>query len=293
MGKYIQECVRIRQSGTSEAQRNLAKLMMNAVFGKSMQQVRGRASYKIVSSEEKFKKSVNNPTFKRTVRLDNDIHLVEKSTPSVLLNQPIFVGQAVLDLSKVHMFAFWYDTLIPEFGRENIKLLGSDTDSVFFEVTGNKNVYDNITGNLAPQMDLANYPPEMGQDKTNDTLLGFFKDELACNPRKNLPMRMITEFVGLRAKVYAFESCELDTGKSCSTKKVLKGLKPNGIEFENYKRALFSGVEQYAINHGIRSFKRQNRLIKQKKKSLSSVYDKRIVCENLIDTHAYGYNPVK
>jgi hypothetical protein len=293
MGAYIKECVRIRQSGTSEAQRNLAKLLMNATFGKSMQQVRGRASYKIVSTETSFKKAVNNSSFKRTVRLDDDIHLVESSSSSVCLNQPIFVGQAILDLSKVHMFSFWYDTLIPEFGRENLTLLGSDTDSLIFEVKGVENVYDRITGSLAPHMDLANSPKEMGQDMKNDTLLGFFKDELACNSRKKLPMRTITEFVGLRAKVYAFESCEIDTGKSCQTKKILKGLKPTLLFFENYKRALFSGVEQYTVNHSIRSFKRQNRLIKQNKKSLSSVYDKRIVCKNLINTHAYGYNPVK
>ena len=51
----------------------------------------------------------------------------------IYMNKPIYLGQAILDISKALMYEFWYDYLLPMYG-ENIKLCYMDTDSFIIYV---------------------------------------------------------------------------------------------------------------------------------------------------------------
>ena len=51
----------------------------------------------------------------------------------VYMNKPVYIGQAVLDISKMLMYEFWYDYLEPKYG-DKIKLCYMDTDSFIFYV---------------------------------------------------------------------------------------------------------------------------------------------------------------
>ena len=44
------------------------------------------------------------------------------------MNKPVYLGQAILDLSKLIMYEFHYDYMIPKY-EDNIKLSYMDTDS--------------------------------------------------------------------------------------------------------------------------------------------------------------------
>ena len=44
------------------------------------------------------------------------------------MNKPIYTGSAILELSKLHMYNFFYEVLKPKYG-ENIELGYTDTDS--------------------------------------------------------------------------------------------------------------------------------------------------------------------
>jgi hypothetical protein len=55
----------------------------------------------------------------------------------VLLNKPIYIGQAVLDLSKLVMYKLRYESMEKyekQFGG-SIRIAGGDTDSFFLEVS--------------------------------------------------------------------------------------------------------------------------------------------------------------
>ena len=52
---------------------------------------------------------------------------------NVYLNKPVFVGQSILDLSKLHMFKFYYEYLLPKYGK-NMTNLMTDTDSLVLEI---------------------------------------------------------------------------------------------------------------------------------------------------------------
>ena len=43
-----------------------------------------------------------------------------------------------MELVKLHMFHFYYDMVIPHWGRDNVKLLMTDTDSLTLEIKTEK-----------------------------------------------------------------------------------------------------------------------------------------------------------
>ena len=118
------------------------------------------------------------------------------------MNKPVYLGQAMLDISKMLMYEFWYDYLKPMYG-DNIILCHMDTDSFVIYVKTDDFCKD-IRNDINKWFDKSNYskdinrPLEKGKNKK---VIGKFKDELGG--------RVISEFCALRAKTYAYR---LDDG---------------------------------------------------------------------------------
>ena len=102
--------------------------MNNAVFGKFLQNVRTQRDIKLVTDEKYFKKQVAKPNFKSAKIFDENLVSVELGKLEVVLNRPIYVGFAILDLSKVLMYRHFYEYYKPKYG-ENVELPYMDTDS--------------------------------------------------------------------------------------------------------------------------------------------------------------------
>ena len=49
----------------------------------------------------------------------------------VVMNKPVYLGQAILDLSKIIMYEFHYDYMVPKYG-ENLTLCYVDTDLLVY-----------------------------------------------------------------------------------------------------------------------------------------------------------------
>jgi hypothetical protein len=100
----------------------------------------------------------------------------------------------------------------------------------------------------------------------------------------------ILQFVGLRAKAYAF--LQETNGEIVESKK-LKGIKKNivkkKIHFQHYKDCLLSGHDHYARMVTFRSKLHVVDTVEQIKKSLSRFDDKRFILDDGISTRAYGH----
>ena len=107
--------------------------MNNAVFGKTMEDVRSHMDFEIVDNIKRLEKCLNNPTMKNRHFINDTLVGIEKMKPVVLLNKPIYVGMSILDLSKLHMYKFYYDVLKTKY-NEKIKLAYTDTDSFVIHV---------------------------------------------------------------------------------------------------------------------------------------------------------------
>src|SRR5437773_4628040 len=127
-----------RSVATSDFEKDLYKLLNNALFGKTMENVRGRKDFRLRTSEHQMLMDTSKPQYLRSHEFSEDLILNELVNLEVKLDKPIFIGQAVLDLSKLVMYSLRYRQL-PLYEREfggKISVIGGDTDSLFCYVEG-------------------------------------------------------------------------------------------------------------------------------------------------------------
>ena len=132
----------------------------------------------------------------------------------VCFNKPIYVGQAILDLSKTLMFDFHYNYIRKKY-RNKAELLFTDTDSLMYHIEAD-DFYKDIAPDVKKRLDTSDYPEKHKsgiETGVNKKVIGKLKDEVAG--------LQITHFVGLRPKLYSFktEESENDVKKSKRNKK--------------------------------------------------------------------------
>ena len=117
----------------NEFEKNFFKLMHNAVFGKIMENIRNHREIKLVTKDAKRKKLVSEPNYRTSKYFSEDLMAIEMKKTKICMNKPIYIGQAVLDISKTLMYEFWYDYLKPKY-QDNIKLCYMDTYSFIIHI---------------------------------------------------------------------------------------------------------------------------------------------------------------
>ena len=84
---------------------------------------------------------------------------MEMKKREIYMNKPIYLGQAILDISKALMYEFWYEYLLPMYG-ENIKLCFMDTDSFIIYVKTD-DFYKDISNDIDKWFDTSNYSKDI------------------------------------------------------------------------------------------------------------------------------------
>ena len=126
---YIDFNTEKRKHAANDFEKNFYKLINNAVFGKTMEILKKRVNVKLVNDKTKLSKLTAFPSFDYFRIFFEDLAVVNMKKTKFYLNRPIYVGIAILDLSKVLMYQFHHDHMKPKYGR-NGKLLFTDTDSL-------------------------------------------------------------------------------------------------------------------------------------------------------------------
>ena len=166
--------------------------------------VRKRINYKLVTDEEKFLKLARSPFFHDRDIITEDIAGVHMLKPKVTLDKPVFVGQAVLDYSKLEMYNLFYNILPQCPLIKQLHLIGGDTDSFFLTISTDTHVsLSDVFRSLAQHIDTSNYPPSHPLYSTvNKAKLGCFKDETAG--------QTLEEMILLRPKMYSMKYKDTD-----------------------------------------------------------------------------------
>ena len=109
--------------------------MNNSVFGKMIENVRKRREIKLIVTEERRKKLVSEPNYASCTPFSDHLMAVEMRKTRALIDEPILVGQTILDMSKELMYEFYYEYLQLKY-RDKMKLLCTymDTDSFILEI---------------------------------------------------------------------------------------------------------------------------------------------------------------
>ena len=117
-----------RKEATNEADKNHFKRLNNAVYGKTMENMRKRIKIRIVKNSQDFTKYTSRPTCINWKVFDNNLAAIHVS---LTLNKPIYVGFTVLALTKWEMYNFHQHFMNKQF---NTKLLFTDTGSLCYEI---------------------------------------------------------------------------------------------------------------------------------------------------------------
>ena len=84
-------------------------------------------------TEEKNLCTVMKPNFKSGVLFGENLMGCEMVKIKVVMNKPVYLGQAILDLSKIIMHEFHYDYMVPKYGN-SLKICYMDTDSLVYDI---------------------------------------------------------------------------------------------------------------------------------------------------------------
>ena len=103
---YIDFNTQLRTAATNDFEKDFFKLMNNLVFGKTMENTRKHRNIKLVMTEEKYLRTVLKPNFKSGVLFGENLMGCEMCKIKVVMSKPVYLGQAILDLSKIVMYEF-------------------------------------------------------------------------------------------------------------------------------------------------------------------------------------------
>jgi hypothetical protein len=280
--EWIDLNTNFRKVAKNDFEKDYFKLMNNAVFGKTMENVRDRIEIKTAFDPKYLQKYVSKPNFHSSkVLVDDKMVLMKLNKKTVQLNKPIYAGFSILELSKYHMYDFHYNTMKPRY-NENIELLMTDTDSLVYEIRTEdfyKDMYE-----MKQHFDMSEYSKSNRiYDETNKKVIGKFKDETGD--------KVIKTFVGVRSKVYAIET-EDPINKKLNESKKLKGIPKmivkKQMSLNDYRECVLQNKDK--IIDGIVGFRTKdlmNYTTIQSKVGLRNTDTKRIW--DGINSKAYGH----
>ena len=144
MESYIRKNTELRKSAANSFEKDFFKLMNNSVFGKTIENIRKRQNIILVDDRAKALKLSSRPNFDRATIFDPNLVAIHMKKTEVYFNKPIYVGQAILDLSKTLMYDFHYNYMPEKYssnhhggvlgGGTPPELLFTDTDSLMYHI---------------------------------------------------------------------------------------------------------------------------------------------------------------
>ena len=277
MEPYIRKNTELCKTASNSFEKDFFKLMNNSVFGKTIENIRKRQNIKLVDNRKTALKLSKKPNFERATIFDKNLIAAHMKKTEIYFNKPVYVGQAILDLSKTLMFDFHYKYIQPKYGKK-AELLFTDTDSLMYQIQ-TEDFYKDISKDVESKFDTSDYPqyhPSGIPTGLNKKVIGMFKDEVAG--------KQITHFIGLRPKLYSFKIEEGKNVKKC--KGIKKSVVSKGITFEHYFDCLFTGEKQMRSMKIIQSKYHDIYSKEVNKIALCCEDDKRLVLSNKVDTKA-------
>ncbi|KYN21991.1 hypothetical protein ALC57_05626 [Trachymyrmex cornetzi] len=206
------------------------------------------------------------PNFHSRSVFSENLVAIEMRKLEVKFDKPIYVGMCILDISKTCLYEFHHEYMLPLY-REKYKIMYTDTDSLIYYIECD-NVYDVMKRDVN-KFDSSDYAVDnaYGIPLANKKVLGLMKDENNG--------AIMTEFIGLRAKMYALrveKKRDMKKAKSVKSNVIAKS-----IIFDDYTQCLNNEIEMMRRQLCIRSKLHEVYTISETKIALSPYDDKRYI----------------
>ena len=98
-----------------------------------MENIREHEDIKLVNSIKDLNKYARERYMKNIKYFSGSLLATEMRKTEITMNKPVYLGQAILDISKTLMYEFYYEYMKPKYGNK-VKLCYTDTDSFIIQI---------------------------------------------------------------------------------------------------------------------------------------------------------------
>ena len=284
--KYIDLNTILRQESKTQFEKDFFKLLNNSIFGKTIENKRKQVDVKLVTQWTDSTNVTNKhlgaekllakPNLNSVTIFSENFAAIQLNRDKIILDRPIYIGFTVLEYSKQHLYQFHYDFIKNKY-KENAQLCYTDTDSLLYLIN-TEDFYQDMNENIM-KYDTSNFSPDNPYQirQLNAKIPGLFKDEMGGD--------VITEFTGLRAKLYCIKSVKTQIKK---VKGISKSVTKH-LELSDYNETLKNNTNIRRKMNLIRSIKHVLYSQQVNKLVLNRSDDKVCILEDQIHTLPWGH----
>ena len=109
--------IKLRQKAKNNFEKDFSKFINNAVFGKAMENLRKHRSIKLVTTEKRRNYLILEQNYHTTKSFTKNLLAIEMRKTKILMNEPVYLGLSILDLSNTVTYEFWYDYVISKYAE--------------------------------------------------------------------------------------------------------------------------------------------------------------------------------
>ena len=180
------------------------------------------------------------PNFKSGFLFGKNLMGCEMGKIKVVMNKPVYLGQAILDLSKIIMYEFHYNYMKQKYNNDKLQLCYMDTDPLVYHIK-TEDFYSDIADDVPMRFDTSCYCPNCPLPVgLNKKVIGLMKDELGG--------AIVTEFVALRPKLYSYKKPDGSEDKKCKGIKSVLSRKLSHLRITRIASLIHRWVEQMSID---------------------------------------------
>lgn len=280
----LTEMRRIYKEAGSEAEK-IIKLIMNAVYGKMLENVEKFLRSELCWNEEDLNKLLENVRYKNSLLLNEKLILVNLNKRTIKASSPIQVGFSILQLSKTIMIDYIYHSLKPVFG-DRFRSMYTDTDSLMFNCKSDNIIAELEQAKELHKYDISNLDPDVYKDilernkeilKENKGKPGYFGFD---SPK---PVEYLY-CLGSKVYTYSYDNKVSNRGKGIPTNE-LKKLNKEAYMLSAKDEPIKGEYKQMIYDKKLKSMVWKN----QTKIMLNFKYNKVYVCPNDQITNDMNY----
>ena len=228
---------------------------------------------------------ISSPTYiGNAIYYDENYAFIDRKKKTCRMTKPIYIGIAILELSKHLMYNFHYNVMKKKYG-DKTTLMYMDTDSFIYH-TYTDDIYEDMKEDKE-LYDFSEYSKDHKcYDETNKKVIGKMKDETKGN--------LVRVFIALRSKMYSLiiDNRTLTQNNKPEEKKTAKGVKRyvcKSLRHNQYNEILLTGGQLKHKQNGIISNKHIVTSQTVNKVSLSGYDDKKYILDDAINCLSYGH----
>ena len=117
MKEYIDFNTKLRTAAKNDFEKDLQTYEQFSIW-KTMENIRRHRDIRLVNNKEDYLKQVMKPNFKGGTLMGEDLISCEMGKVKIKMNKPVYLGQAILDSSKIIMYEFHYDYMKKKYNEK-------------------------------------------------------------------------------------------------------------------------------------------------------------------------------